>query len=138
MRNYIKHCRISVSALAVSAAMIGACSSDLTNADQDKPVATDTGHLWTGNQTCDACLQGLCGDTDAGPGAYTNCKAEANCHAAMSTFTSCFATKPALTDCSMEVDSLRNASSAGSELLDCLLLKCFFVDCESIRPLQPR
>jgi len=105
-----------------------ACREELKNSDQVAPIGT----LWTGNADCDGCLQALCVDSN-GLSAYTGCQEQASCKSAMTKFTSCYSAQPGLSNCSTEMTGLRNSSDAGSQLLDCFLLRCFFTVCETVR-----
>jgi hypothetical protein len=105
-----------------------ACREELKNSDQVAPI----GPIWTGNTDCDGCLQSLCADSN-GQSAYTGCQEQASCKLAMTKFTSCYSSQPGLSNCSSEMTGLRSSSDAGSQLLDCFLLRCFFTVCETVR-----
>ncbi len=96
-----------------------------------------TARLWTGNQLCDTCLRIVAGNADAGSDSYGTCRDDIGCREAIATFTQCYAEQPSIEDCAAQIFAVRSASSAGGELLDHFLLKCYFAHCETVRPVTP-
>ena len=126
----------SVGRVAIVAVAFVACGKDSAYSERQPAVTTDTVALWSGNERCDECLQTICDDTSTivggTPKAYSRCKDDAGWRNAMAAFSGCFGARSALTECAGAIDELRGVSPAGSELLDCLLLKCFFEACDTI------
>jgi hypothetical protein len=139
MQHALDHGSLALETTLLCFALASACSSDLVNPDQELSDANvSSASFWTGSRNCDACLQMVCGDADAGSNAYGACDKDPSCRQAMTGFATCYAQQASLNGCTTAIETLRSASPAGSQLLDCFLLKCFFATCETIRPLTLR